>query len=113
VPLDGGVANGHFCKIPVVSIDYREAPQYHAPAATDDVVAVWRELLKSRPAASTALGGISAGGGLALAVPQLLRELGLDQPGALMAGTPGGYEQARRRASPTTVSTKCSSAGTA
>ncbi len=35
-----------------------------------------------------ALGGTSAGGGLALAATQKLRQLGLDLPGALWAGTP-------------------------
>ena len=35
-----------------------------------------------------ALGGTSAGGGLALATTQKLRALGLDLPGALWAGTP-------------------------
>ncbi len=75
-------------KMPVLSIDYRMPPAHPFPAAVDDVVAVWRGLLKERSAASMALGGTSAGGGLALASTQKLRELGLDLPGALWAGTP-------------------------
>lgn len=75
-------------KMPVLSIDYRMPPDHPFPAAVDDVVAVWRELLKNHPAASMALGGTSAGGGLALASTLKLRELGLPLPGAIFAGTP-------------------------
>ena len=77
-----------YAKMPVLSVDYRMPPAHPFPAAVDDVVTVWRRLLKDRPAASMALGGTSAGGGLALATTQKLRELGLDLPGALWAGTP-------------------------
>jgi acetyl esterase/lipase len=53
------------------------------------LAAVWTELIKSRTAASAGMGGTSAGGNLALAVPQRMKELGLDLPGAMFAGTPG------------------------
>ncbi len=46
--------------IPVLSIDYRRAPQFPHPAAMDDVVAVWTELLKTRAPSQMALGGASA-----------------------------------------------------
>ncbi len=82
------VVIAHHAKIPALSIDYRMPPAHPFPAAVDDVVAVWRGLLKERPAASMALGGTSAGGGLALASTQKLRQLGLELPGALWAGTP-------------------------
>ena len=49
-------------KIPVMSIDYRMSPEHPFPAAVDDVVAVWKSLLKDRDAKSMALGGTSAGG---------------------------------------------------
>jgi acetyl esterase/lipase len=78
----------HFAKMAVLSIDYRMPPAHPFPAAVDDVVAVWRTLLEQRSAASMALGGTSAGGGLTLASTQKLRALGLDLPGALWAGTP-------------------------
>jgi epsilon-lactone hydrolase len=74
--------------IPVVSIDYRRAPEYPFPAAMDDVVAVWRELLKSHDPRRMALGGTSAGANLALAAMLKLKTLGLPLPGALMLGTP-------------------------
>ncbi|MEE8155323.1 MAG: alpha/beta hydrolase [Phycisphaerales bacterium] len=78
----------HLAKIPVLSIDYRMPPEHPFPAAVDDVVAVWRNLLSDRPAKSMALGGTSAGGGLTLASTLRIKELSLDTPGALWAGTP-------------------------
>jgi len=93
--LGGGLAGtpeavmiAHFARIHVVSIDYRMPPEHPFPAAVDDVVAVWRSLLTERPAKSMALGGTSAGGGLALASTLRFMELGLETPGALWAGTP-------------------------
>ncbi len=74
--------------IPVLSIDYRMPPKHPFPAAIDDVVAVWKSLLKKRDAKSMALGGTSAGGGLILASTHKFKALGLALPGALFAGTP-------------------------
>jgi acetyl esterase/lipase len=85
---DEAVLIAHFAGIPVVSIDYRMPPEHPFPAAVDDVVAVWRSLLSERSAKSTALGGTSAGGGLAMASIHRFMELGLETPGALWAGTP-------------------------
>ncbi len=76
------------CQIPVLSIDYRMPPEHPFPAGMEDVVAVYRHLLETHPAASLALGGTSAGGGLILATTIKFIELGLDLPGALYAGTP-------------------------
>jgi acetyl esterase/lipase len=73
----------------VLSIDYRMPPEHPAPAGINDVVTVWKHLLKKRPATSLALGGTSAGGGLTLASVHRLKELDLDLPGALYLGTPG------------------------
>jgi acetyl esterase/lipase len=77
------------CKMPVLSVDYRMPPEHPAPAAIDDVVTVWRQLLKDWRSTSLALGGTSAGGGLTLASIHRFKELGLDLPGALYLGTPG------------------------
>ena len=93
--LSGGPAStheavliAHRAKMRVLSIDYRMPPAHPFPAAVDDVVAVWRSLLQEREAKSMALGGTSAGGGLTLASTLKFRELGLELPGALWAGTP-------------------------
>ena len=81
------IANG--AKIQVVSIDYSMPPERDPfPAAIDDIVAVWSSLLQDRPAKSMMLGGTSSGGGLALASTMKFKELGLDLPGAIYAGTP-------------------------
>jgi monoterpene epsilon-lactone hydrolase len=76
-------------KMPVLSIDYRMPPAYPAPAGINDVVSVYRQLLKKRTSASMAMGGSSAGGGLTLASVHRFKQLGLDLPGALYLGTPG------------------------
>ena len=93
--LNGGRAGlteailvAHRANITVLSIDYRMPPEHPAPAAIDDVVAVWNSLIKDRDAMSMALGGTSAGGGLILASTHKFKELGLSLPGTLFAGTP-------------------------
>ena len=75
-------------KMPVLSVDYRMPPQYPFPAALDDVIAIWEELLAAHSATSMAMGGVSAGGGLILAAVQKLISGGDQIPGALYAGTP-------------------------
>ena len=86
--LTEAILVAHRAAIPVLSIDYRMPPKHPFPAAIDDVVAVWKSLLKKRDAKSMALGGTSAGGGLILASTHKFNELGLALPGALFAGTP-------------------------
>lgn len=75
-------------KVPVLAIDYRMPPEHPFPAGLDDIVTVYTQLLEGRPANSMALGGSSAGGGLALACLHRLKGLGLQLPGAVFAGTP-------------------------
>ncbi|MGK7899647.1 MAG: alpha/beta hydrolase [Xenococcus sp. (in: cyanobacteria)] len=75
-------------QIPVLSIDYRMPPEHQFPAGLDDVVTVWKHLLSERSARSMALGGTSAGGGLILSSVHKFKQLDLDLPGALYAGTP-------------------------
>ena len=86
--LTEAILIAHRVGIPVLSIDYRMPPAYPFPAAIDDVVAVWKSLIKDRDAKSMALGGTSAGGGLVLASTHKLIGLGIPVPGALFAGTP-------------------------
>ena len=75
-------------KMPVVAIDYRMPPKYPAPAATDDVIAVWKELLKERSPSSMVMGGTSGGGNITLSSVHRFKDLGLPLPGALYVGTP-------------------------
>jgi acetyl esterase/lipase len=76
-------------KMRAVSIDYRMPPGHPYPAAVDDAVSVYQQLLTQRPARSMAMGGSSAGGGITLSAIQRLIKTGIDVPGALFIGTPG------------------------
>jgi acetyl esterase/lipase len=71
-------------KIPVLSIDYRMPPKHPAPAATDDVIAVWKELLKEGSAALMSMGGTSAGGNITLSAVHRFKDAGLPLPGLFM-----------------------------
>lgn len=75
-------------KIPVLSIDYRMPPKHPAPAAIEDVVAVWTHLKKSSPGTRLALGGSSTGAALAIASIHRFKILGLRLPKALYLGAP-------------------------
>jgi monoterpene epsilon-lactone hydrolase len=73
----------HSAGIETVSVDYRMPPDAPFPAAVDDSVGVWRELIKTHNPRSMALFGSSAGGGLTLATTLKLKQLGQPLPGAL------------------------------
>lgn len=49
-------------KIRVISVDYRESPEYKFPAASEDVAAVYKELLKQYKPENIGIYGCSAGG---------------------------------------------------
>lgn len=49
-------------RIKVISIDYRMSPEYQFPAASEDVTAVYRELLKTYDPNHIGIYGCSAGG---------------------------------------------------
>jgi acetyl esterase/lipase len=67
----------------VVAVDYRLAPKYVFPAPVDDVVAVYRELLKTYKPASIGVYGTSAGAILTAMSTVRFRQLGLPLPAAL------------------------------
>ena len=49
-------------QIEVVSVDYREGPEYKFPAASEDVASVYQELLKKHKPENIGIYGCSAGG---------------------------------------------------
>jgi acetyl esterase/lipase len=70
-------------------IDYRLAPEHPFPAGLDDAVTAFSWLLRQGLGAThIALGGDSAGGGLALATALALRERGLPAPAGLALLSP-------------------------
>jgi acetyl esterase/lipase len=72
----------------VISVDYRMAPDFPYPAALDDAVAVYRELLKTIPAEKIGVFGTSTGGGMTLALVLRAKEESLPLPAAIAPGTP-------------------------
>ena len=72
----------------VISVDYRMPPDFPYPAAMDDAIAVYRELLKTYPAGKIGVFGTSTGGGMTLALVLRARAEGLPVPGAIAPGTP-------------------------
>ena len=70
-------------KTRVVSVLYRLAPEAPFPAAVEDVVAVYRELLKQYKPQHIGIFGSSAGAGLTLEAAVRLKQLRLPLPAAL------------------------------
>lgn len=70
-------------------LDYRIAPEYKYPAALEDGVAAFQELLKrGHKASDIVMVGDSAGGNLVLATALYLKDRKLPQPGALVLISP-------------------------
>jgi epsilon-lactone hydrolase len=70
-------------KIKVVSVYYRLAPENPFPAAVDDAVTVYKELLKTYSPHNIGIYGTSAGAILTCEVAVRLKQLGLPLPAAL------------------------------
>ena len=81
-------ANGLFISIPiasvgqmkVVSLLYRQAPEYRFPAATEDFTKVYRAMLKTYKPANIGFFGCSAGGALVAQTIAALPAAGLPRP---------------------------------
>ncbi|MGO9866018.1 MAG: alpha/beta hydrolase [Terriglobales bacterium] len=72
-----------YTKIKVVAVLYRLAPESPFPAAVDDSVAVYKELLKTYKPNHIVIYGTSAGAILTAEVAAKLKQLGLPLPAAL------------------------------
>jgi acetyl esterase/lipase len=78
-----GVPIANLAKIQVVGVYYRLAPENPFPASVEDVVAVYKELLKDHKPQNIGIFGTSAGGILTAEVAVKLKQSNLPLPGAL------------------------------
>ena len=78
-----GIPIANLTKIKVVSVYYRLAPENPFPAAVNDTVAVYKELLKTYEPHNIGVFGTSAGAILTAEVAVKIKQLGLPLPGAL------------------------------
>ncbi len=69
-------------------LDYRMPPDHPYPAAVEDGLAVWREIIQRHDPKKIAVSGASAGGNLSAAVTLKVRDSGLPMPGAVGLLTP-------------------------
>jgi acetyl esterase/lipase len=83
-----GIMMAGFGHYKVISVDYRMPPEAYFPAALDDAVAVYKDVLKTTPPKNVAFFGTSAGGALTLEMVLRARQDGLPMPGAIAPGTP-------------------------
>jgi monoterpene epsilon-lactone hydrolase len=70
-------------KIEVLTVAYREGPEYSFPAASEDVAFVYRALLKNHKPRDIGIYGCSAGGILTAEAVAWFDKVGLPQPGAV------------------------------
>lgn len=73
----------HIGRIKVVSLDYRQSPDNVFPAASEDVAAAYRELLKTYRPESIGIYGCSAGGMLTAMAVAWFQQHELPRPGAI------------------------------
>lgn len=80
-------------RVRVVTVDYRLAPEHRYPAATEDVTAVYRALLKRYRPENIGIYGCSAGGIITAQATAWIGKQGLPRPGAIgtFCGTGAAY----------------------
>jgi monoterpene epsilon-lactone hydrolase len=81
--LTESIPIANLTKTKVIAVLYRLAPEHPFPAAVEDTVAVYKELLKTYKPQKIGLYGTSAGAILTGEVAVKLRQLGLPLPAAL------------------------------
>jgi monoterpene epsilon-lactone hydrolase len=72
-----------YTKVKVVAVLYRLSPEVKFPAAVDDSIAVYKELLKTYEPRHIVIYGTSAGAILTAEVAAKIKQLGLPMPAAL------------------------------
>jgi acetyl esterase/lipase len=87
------MAIAHVGGFKIVTVNYRQAPFFQFPAASEDVEKVYRELLKTYAADAIGIYGGSAGGLLSAQSVAWFQAKGLPRPGAI-----GIFAAAARRA---------------
>ena len=78
-----GIPIANLTQIKVIAVKYRLAPEFPFPAAVDDAVAVYREVLKTHKPQRIGVFGTSAGAILTAEFAMRARQLGLPLPAAL------------------------------
>jgi acetyl esterase/lipase len=82
------MAMAHYAQMKVISIDYRMLPDYPFPAGLDDVLAVYKEVIKNTKPQNIGIFGTSAGSGLTAAAILKLKEMKVPLPAVVGLGTP-------------------------
>jgi len=103
--------------VKVMSILYRQGPEYQFPAASEDLLKVWRYALKTYQPRNIGMVGCSAGGSLVTQTTAMLIQAGEPTPGVLgvycsgLGPTPNGDSRFFGQLTVTNVASGLPSAG--